>query len=60
MQTETVLNRCVICEKLNADGLEIMGKWICVSCETDMVKRNVDDVQYWYYVMKLRQLFNQS
>ncbi|AUS07512.1 inhibitor of sigma-G Gin [Laceyella sacchari] len=47
---------CLICGQEQHESLEILGKQICCTCETEMVKSKVEDPVYLYYVWRLRRL----
>ncbi|MFC7443387.1 sigma factor G inhibitor Gin [Laceyella putida] len=48
---------CMICGQEKEEGLEILGKQICCTCEEEMVQSKVEDPVYLYYVWRLRGLF---
>lgn len=49
--------RCVICEQEQNDGLWILGKTICESCEQDLATSDVADSNYSYLVFRLKQIW---
>lgn len=49
---------CIVCQQKREDGLHILNKYICDACEKEIVECQSDQVQYGYFVWKLRDLMN--
>lgn len=47
--------RCIVCdEPISEQGLEILGNWICSSCEESIVKISIHDARYVEYGQRLK------
>lgn len=47
---------CMICNEPDEEGIKILGQFICKSCETDILKTDVEDERYAYFVVQMRSL----
>lgn len=49
--------RCIVCGKCTEDGIHICKQWICVDCESEIVKTDVEDEKYPFFIHQLRRLW---
>lgn len=49
--------RCIICDQEKVEGIEVWGHFICNDCEQEMVKTEVGDQRYRFFIHKLRKLW---
>ncbi|MFC4777159.1 sigma factor G inhibitor Gin [Paenibacillus sp. GCM10023252] len=50
---------CIICgeTKTAGEGIRIISEFICDSCETEMVRTDVMDAKYPFFIHQLKQIF---
>lgn len=48
---------CVICQTNQDEGIRVNEKWICLSCEMEMVNTDVLDPKYPYFIHQLKQIW---
>lgn len=51
------MEQCIICEEEKKDGIEVWGQFICHDCEQEMVKTDVGDRRYRFFIHRLRKLW---
>lgn len=51
------LNLCMVCEERKDEGIRILEQWICQTCESEIVRTEVEDEQYGFYIQRLRKLW---
>jgi hypothetical protein len=56
MKENNLLPQCIICGKVDVNGIWIAGKIICLECERKIVRTEVENPSYLTYVAKLRSL----
>ncbi|PWI57532.1 sigma factor G inhibitor Gin [Sulfoacidibacillus thermotolerans] len=54
---ETNRSVCMICERECTEGIHILTQFICLECEQDICRTNVEDDLYDYFVGRLRGLW---
>jgi hypothetical protein len=47
---------CIICSQERAEGLRICTQWICTECETEIVRTDVKDPKYPFFIHQLKQI----
>ncbi|AJY74900.1 sigma factor G inhibitor Gin [Paenibacillus beijingensis] len=59
---ENSVCRCIICEQQKPihEGIHIVSEFICGSCEAEMVRTDVKDDKYPFYVHQLKQIWMQN
>lgn len=45
---------CIICSRLKAEGIRIYKAFICIDCEAEMVKSDVRDAKYPFFVHRMK------
>lgn len=48
---------CVICEQEKPEGIAIYEKWLCLSCELEIVKTDMKDPKYPFFIQQMRQIW---
>lgn len=50
---------CVICGKAKeeSEGIVIISGFICEECETEMVRTDVQDAKYPFFIHQMKQIF---
>lgn len=50
--------RCIVCGAADREGIRILARLICESCESEIVNTDVGDARYPYFIQQLRSLWN--
>lgn len=48
---------CIVCGKQNPEGIRIFSHLICSDCEVEIVRTDVRDEKYPYFIHKLRTIW---
>lgn len=48
---------CVICEQNKLEGIAVCERWICTTCELEIVQTDVQDPKYPFFIHQLRQVW---
>jgi hypothetical protein len=48
---------CIICGQVRDRGIHICGEFICESCEREIVKTDVTDEKYRYYIECMKRIW---
>lgn len=50
---------CIICgqQKAADEGILIVSEFICESCEAEMVRTDVKDAKYPFFIHQMKQIF---
>lgn len=48
---------CIVCGESKLEGITIVTQFICMSCESDIVRTNAEDERYSFFVHRLRKLW---
>jgi hypothetical protein len=48
---------CMICEREQSRGIHILFGFICEDCESEIVRTDVMDVKYPFFVDRMKQIF---
>ncbi|GBF78361.1 hypothetical protein PA598K_06992 [Paenibacillus sp. 598K] len=51
---------CIVCGLEKTEGIHIVTQFICDSCEREMVRTDVKDEKYPFYIHQLKQLWIQD
>ncbi|MNW11975.1 Inhibitor of sigma-G Gin [compost metagenome] len=57
MMEEPVDQVCIICGSSGRDGITIVSEFICEECEMEMVRTDVQDAKYPFFIHQLRQIW---
>ncbi|MFF2094458.1 sigma factor G inhibitor Gin [Paenibacillus sp. NPDC058174] len=57
--TEDRRLHCIICRqhKAEGEGICIVTEFICDSCEAEMVRTDVQDAKYPFFIHQMKQIF---
>ena len=47
---------CIICNHARTEGITICLEFICTECEQEMVKTDVQDEKYPFFITQLKQI----
>lgn len=52
-------HHCIICnqEKSDGQGITIVSGFICETCEEEMVRTDVKDAKYPFFIHQMKQIF---
>ncbi|RKN65781.1 inhibitor of sigma-G Gin [Paenibacillus ginsengarvi] len=56
-QAETVRNTCIICDQPKPNGIQICAEFICDECEAEIVKTDVLDVKYPFFIHRMNKIW---
>lgn len=48
---------CIICGKQQQEGIMIYSTFLCMACETEIVKTDVMDAKYPYFIDRMKQIW---
>lgn len=48
---------CIVCGQPKEVGITVVTEFICLSCESEMVRTDAGDEKYPFFVRQLRQLW---
>ncbi|UHA75357.1 sigma factor G inhibitor Gin [Paenibacillus sp. 481] len=48
---------CIVCNNATTDGIVVVNQFICTSCEQEMVRTDVEDEKYNYFIHQLKRLW---
>lgn len=54
MMEETQRFTCIICSEQKVDGICILSEFICDECESEIVKTDVNDEKYSFFIHQLK------
>jgi len=54
---ENSVQSCIVCGQQCAIGIAICDQFICHSCEQEMVKTDVHDEKYPFFIKQMRQIW---
>lgn len=57
---ETSGTCCIICGQLKDTGIHIVTEFICEACEFEIVRTDVKDEKYPFFVHQLKQIWVQN
>lgn len=57
MAMEYQETHCIICGEVTEDGIVVVNQFICTSCEQEMVKTDVQDRKYPFFIHRLKRLW---
>lgn len=53
---QDLVHPCIICGQSKEHGIMIISEFICEDCETEMVKTDVNDVKYPFFIHQMKQI----
>ncbi|EGL19707.1 sigma factor G inhibitor Gin [Paenibacillus chitinolyticus] len=54
---DPVLVKCIVCGEEKQEGIQIASEFICDACEAEIVRTDVMDVKYSFFIRQLKQIF---
>ncbi|MDA8354180.1 MAG: sigma factor G inhibitor Gin [Firmicutes bacterium] len=57
MQERNDQIRCLVCKEGCQQGIAVLDEFICKDCEQEIVKTDVKDQKYPYFVTRLKNLW---
>jgi len=51
---------CMICGQQKEDGIMIISEFICEDCEKEMVKTDVSDIKYPFFIHQMKKILYQK
>ncbi|HEU4964012.1 MAG TPA: sigma factor G inhibitor Gin [Bacilli bacterium] len=48
---------CIVCTEPKERGIRIYGQFVCEECERDIVRTDVEDEKYHYYIERMKQIW---
>lgn len=56
-QQHELTHHCIICGQQKEEGIMIVSEFICEDCETEMVRTDVRDAKYPFFIHRMKQIF---
>jgi hypothetical protein len=56
-ERELQAQRCIICEQPKLYGIVICAEFICDDCEAEMIRTDVLDAKYPFFIHQMRQIW---
>lgn len=53
MESIATKRKCFICENESQDGIEVLGKFLCTSCQEKLINLSPFDESYDFYRRKM-------
>lgn len=60
MEEEYRQTCCIVCSLEKEEGIFIMSEFICDACESEMVRTDVRDAKYPFFIHQLRRIWLQK
>lgn len=57
---ENITHLCIICGQEKEAGITIVTEFICDSCEAEMVRTDVKDEKYPFFIHQLKRIWVQK
>ncbi|MBP1907331.1 sigma factor G inhibitor Gin [Paenibacillus turicensis] len=48
---------CIICGQQKEDGIHIVSEFICDACESEMVRTDVQEEKYHFFIHRMKQIW---
>lgn len=48
---------CIVCGESKEAGIRIFSQFLCAECEREIVKSDVQDEKYPYYIDRMKQIW---
>ena len=49
---------CMICENPRPEGIHICGQFLCSECEEEIVRTNVEDEKYPFFITRMKRVWH--
>ncbi|GIP41385.1 hypothetical protein J31TS4_46650 [Paenibacillus sp. J31TS4] len=59
-QHEPVRPICIVCQQPKESGIRIVTEFLCESCEAELVRTDVQDEKYPFYIRQLKRIWYQQ
>ena len=53
---QDTISPCIICGLQKEQGIMIISHFICEDCETEIVRTEVEDLKYPYFIHQMKQI----
>lgn len=60
MTEEQTSKSCIICGHDKLEGIRIVDEFICEACELEMVRTEVQDAKYPFFIHQLKRIWIQK
>ncbi|BBH23374.1 hypothetical protein Back11_47190 [Paenibacillus baekrokdamisoli] len=60
MLEEAIGKSCIICGHDKVEGIHIVNEFICEACELEMVRTEVQDAKYPFFIHQLKRIWIQK
>ncbi|EOS53324.1 MULTISPECIES: sigma factor G inhibitor Gin [Paenibacillus] len=57
---ESRVSTCIICGEPKTEGIHIVSEFICDACEAEMVRTDVQEEKYHFFVHQMKQIWVQK
>lgn len=54
---QELAHRCIICEQEKEAGIIVITEFICEDCEDEMVRTDVSDARYSFFISQMKRIF---
>jgi len=54
---DNIRHTCIVCELEKESGITIVSEFICEACESEMVRTDVRDEKYPFFIHQLRRIW---
>ena len=51
---------CMICGRIQTDGLHIVEEFICLDCERELIHTEVSDAKYPFFISRMKQVWQRK
>ena len=48
---------CIICGQMKQEGIRIISEFICDACESEIIKTDVKDAKYPFFIRRMRRIW---
>lgn len=53
---QEIAHECIICNNRKVNGIMIISEFICDDCEHEMVRTDVQDAKYPFFIHQMKQI----
>jgi hypothetical protein len=53
---QEIAHECIICGNHKENGIMIISEFICEECESEMVRTDVQDAKYPFFIHQMKQI----
>ncbi|MCL6585072.1 MAG: sigma factor G inhibitor Gin [Anoxybacillus sp.] len=58
MANQSIGETCIVCEQPKEQGIHIYTKFLCIDCEKEIVRTDMIDPKYRFYLQQLKKIMN--